>query len=99
MAEERWGVEIRVAGFGPNHPLWHKFTEQATLRQESSLQWILRDDIDRTGKMPRIRAITQAQSAEAAIRHVMTAIREVGRSVDRYNEVVWADMEGTAYRL
>jgi hypothetical protein len=99
MAEERWGVEIRVAGFGPNHPLWHKFTEHATLCRQSSLRWILRDDSDRDDKIPGIRAITQADSAQAAIRLVMTAIREVGRSVDRYNEVVWADMEGTAYRL
>lgn len=99
LRDERWGVEIAVLGFGPNHRLWLRFTEGAMARGESTFQWVFSQTAERTGETPRIRAVARAQSAEAAMKHVMRAIREVGHSIDRYGEVNWTEMEGTAYRL
>ncbi len=99
MGDERWSVEITVGGFGPDHPLWAKFAKQAAEHADPKLEWTLPPLTDRTGQAARIRAVVEADSAEAAIRLLMRIVRQAGRSVDRYDEVTWAGMEGAAFRI
>ena len=92
-------MEVTVAGFGPDHRLWPRFTEQAMARGEQSFHWMFPDAADRTRHSPQIRAVVPAASAEAAVKRVIRVIREVGRSIDRYGEVAWDQVEATCYRL
>jgi hypothetical protein len=75
LADERWGVEVSVSGFGPDHPVWPKFAERAMRERGSAVQWLLPQASNRAG-ISRIRAITTAPPADVAIRRVMRAIRE-----------------------
>ena len=99
MGESRWGVEITVEGFDSTHPLWDRFVYVATDPTTTSLRLTFLITHDSLGDAARIRAIVQADSAEAGIRYVMSTVREIGQSIDRYKQVRWSMTRGTAYRL
>lgn len=92
-------MSVNVRGFGPSHPLWSKFAEHAIAQAKAPVQWFLSEATSRPVHDSQIRAIVYASSAEAAIRDVMRAVSAAGRSIDRYNEVAWTELEGTAYKL
>jgi hypothetical protein len=99
VGESRWGVEVVVEGFDSRHPLWDEFVELASDPQATSLPLTFRHTQDSAGDRARIRAIVQADSAEAATRCVMRIVREIGDSIDLYGQVPWSTIRGAAYRL
>ncbi len=94
--ERRWRVEVVVEGFGPAHPLWGRFVEKADVVRDGRLEWELTQPTNGRGRAGRIEAIVTAVTPDEAVRKLMKAVREVGRSVDRAGTLSWVGLSGRA---